>query len=421
MNRNIRRLSIYFFCFFALPAFCGCTVSRQETPSASSADHFLTETPAETVTASGFDSRAESCDTPDGSDGGETRIPAGETAAPSAYTVSADLMETAAQTALPSSGSTDPDNIIDLSTALYTYDKLKADLSWFASHYPQYMTLETAGTTADGRSLFVVYFGNRNASRQIFICAATHAREYMTAQLVMKQLEYYCAHYESGDYNGIPYRTIFGNTCFVLVPMVNPDGVSISQSGEAGLNRQDLREQLKAIYASDISGGFTDLDYDTYLVRWKANGAGVDLNRNYSPGWDSVTDRTAPSFGLYKGAFPGSEPESAALMALIDSLSNPLLAVSYHSYGDLVYWQYGQPEPLWTANSNLAAHISNLTGHSPAGYSNEAGFSNWCVIERGIPSVTVETGTVPCPLPLDQFADLWERHRDMWAMLGTVY
>lgn len=315
-----------------------------------------------------------------------------------------------------------PDAIIDLSTTLYSYQKMENDLQLLAGYYPQYMTLDTASvTTADGRNLYVIYFGNQNASRQIFICAATHAREYMTAQLVMKQLEYYCAHYEDGSYNGTAYRDIFENTCFVIVPMVNPDGVSISQFGEEGLNREDLRQNLRAIYESDKNGGYTDEAYDTYLTRWKANGMGVDLNRNYSPGWESVTDRTAPSSGLYKGTQPGSEAESQALMNIVDGLSNPLLAISYHSYGSLVYWQYGQAEPLWSKNQQLAAHVEALTTYYQAGYSNEAGFSNWCVNVKGIPSVTIETGLVPTPLPLDQFELLWSQNKEMWAMLGTTY
>ena len=108
-------------------------------------------------------------------------------------------------------------------------------------------------------------------------------------------------------------------------------------------------------------------------------------------------------------------------MQLVNGMTSPRAVISYHSYGDLVYWQYGQPEPLWTANQNLAQHISNLTGHYLAGYSNEAGFTNWCIIERKIPAVVVETGTVPTPLPLDQFAPLFEKHRYMWAMLASLY
>lgn len=313
----------------------------------------------------------------------------------------------------------DPDNVIDLSTSLYTYDQMAEDLNLLAQAYPDRMALETIGTTADGRALYVVYFGNRNADRQIFVCAATHAREYMTTQLVMKQLEYYSAHYDTDTYNGQTYREIFTRICFVVVPMVNPDGVSISQLGEAGIQNEALRAGLRSIYESDVANGYTSDGYDYYLTRWKANARGVDLNRNYSPGWNLVTDRSAPSSTFYKGEAPGTEAEVQALMNVVNSLSNPRMAISYHSYGDLVYWQYGQPEPMWSANQELAAAISNLTGHYLAGYSNEAGFSNWCVLEKGIPSVTVETGTVPAPLPIEQFSLLWSQHQYTWVMLGT--
>ena len=315
----------------------------------------------------------------------------------------------------------DPDRVINLDTTLYTYEMMSEDLQYFAQAYPDLVTLTVAGVTEDYRNIYAVYFGNRNAGRQIFICAATHAREYMTTQLVMKQLEFYCAHYDDESYGGRSFWELFRNTCIVLVPMINPDGVTISQRGINALNRQDLREHVQRIYESDRNAGFTSEDFARYQVRWKANAMGVDINRNFSPGWESVTERTAPSSDFFKGSSPGSERESQALMQLIDSLTNPILVISYHSYGDLVYWQYGQPEPLWTRNQVLAQHISDLTGHYLAGYSNEAGFTNWCIRERGIPAVVVETGTVPTPLPLDQFPDLWQRHRYMWAMLAATY
>ena len=316
----------------------------------------------------------------------------------------------------------EPDAIIDTATTLYTYEKMQEDLHYLAAAYPEIVRLYSAGTTEDGRDLSYVVFGNPDAPRQIYICAGTHAREYMTPQLVMRQLAFYCTEYETGTYNGKSFRDLFDNTCFYVEPMVNPDGITISQLGAEGLNRADLRENLYRIFESDLANGTAETsDYAAYLVRWKANALGVDINRNYSPGWESVTERSAPSSTFYKGSAPGSEKESQAQMQIIDSMSNPLMAISYHSYGDLVYWQYGQPEPLWSENQALAQNISNMTGQYLAGYSNEAGFSNWCIIEKGLKSVTVETGTVPCPLPIDQFAELWEEHRLIWAMLADTY
>ena len=322
----------------------------------------------------------------------------------------------------------DANTLVDCSTTLYTYDQMEQDLYALAAAYPHLLQITSIanadGTpilTADGRRMYAAYFGNRNAGQQIFLCAATHGREYMTTQLVMRQLAYYCATYETGSYNGMSYREIFDRTCFVLVPMVNPDGVSISQLGLEGLRSQTLQEQIRSIYNADVAAGYTSSDFATYLIRWKANANGVDLNRNYTPGWESVTDRTAPSSDFFKGYAPGDQPEAQALMTVINQLSNPRLALSYHSYGALVYWQYGQLEPLWSANEQLASAISSLTGYYLAGYSNEAGFSNWCVLEKGIPSVTVETGTVPTPLPLDQLEPLWQQNQEMWSMLGSVY
>ena len=308
--------------------------------------------------------------------------------------------------------------IIDVSTTLYTYDMMQRDLAYLAATYPDRLKLYSAGTTADGRDLSYVVFGNENAPRQIYICAATHAREYMTTQLVMRQLAWYCTQYDTGSYNGIPYSQLFSDICFYVQPMVNPDGVTISQLGENGLRREDLKANLRNIFASDLNAGFAETsDYNAYLVRWKANALGVDMNRNFSPGWETVHERSAPSSTFYKGTEPGSEAETQAQMAIVNSMSNPLMAISYHSYGDLIYWQYGQGEPLWSANEALAARISGMTGQYLAGYSNEAGFSNWCILVKGIRSVTVETGTVPCPLPLYQMDELWPEHREVWALL----
>ena len=95
-----------------------------------------------------------------------------------------------------------PDEIIDTSTTCYTYEMMQADLQYLAKAYPDRLRLFSAGTTEDGRKLSCAILGNPDAPRQIYVCAATHAREYMTAQLVMRQLAYYCTEYDSGTYNG---------------------------------------------------------------------------------------------------------------------------------------------------------------------------------------------------------------------------
>ena len=320
----------------------------------------------------------------------------------------------------PASGTETDPGIVRTDTALYTYNMMVSDLQTIADRYPEHLTLGSAGTTEDGRELFVVGLGNPLAERSFLIVAATHGREYMTAQLVMKQIEFYAANYETGSYNGVPLKELFEKNYFRVMPMVNPDGVSVSELGEAGIRRDDLRANLRSIYASDLAKGFAGNDYAYYLTRWKANANGVDLNRNFSPGWETVNERSAPSSDFYKGPVPGSEKESQALVNVVNEMRHLQAVISYHSYGDLVYWQYGQQEPLWSANRELAQHISNHAGHYLAGYSNEAGFTNWCIRVKGIRAVVVETGRVPTPLPLSEFADLWNRHRYTFAMLSLA-
>ena len=351
----------------------------------------------------------------------EPESAAPETTAPETTAPETAAPETAAPTpSQPDATTPETPGIVRTDTTLYTYDEMAADLAEIAARYPDHLTLGSAGTTADGRLLYRVGFGNPDAERSFLIVAATHGREYMTAQLVMKQIEFYAANYETGSFNGVPFAEIFEKNYLVVVPMVNPDGVSISQLGEAGIRNETLRAGLRTVYDRDRASGYTSDAYERYLVRWKANANGVDLNRNFSPGGETVNERNAPSSDFYKGTAPGSEAETQALIGIVNAMPHLQAVISYHSYGDLVYWQYGQPEPLWSANRVLAEHIRNHAGHYLAGYSNEAGFTNWCIIEKGIRAVVVETGRVPTPLPLSEFADLWQRHRYTWTMLAVT-
>ena len=396
---------------------CGARQAKEETIGR------VETTEEEPTTRRDRTTREEITEEPETSTEALTEAPV-ETEAPTTEEVTTTEEETTTEEATTAApvALRDPEAIIDTTTTLYTYAKMQDDLQYLAAAYPDICHLYSAGKTEDGRDLWYVIFGNPEAERQIYICAATHAREYMTAQLVMRQLAFYCSSYETGNYNGIPFTEIFDKTCFYVEPMVNPDGVTISQLGEEGLYRQDLRENLRAIFQSDVNNGTAETtDYARYLVRWKANALGVDINRNYPPGWETVHERSVPASTHYKGTAPFSERETKAQVAIVESMSNPLMAISYHSYGDLVYWQYAQPEPLWSANQALAQHISNMTGQYLAGYSNEAGFSNWCILEKGILSVTVETGTVSAPLPLDQFPELWSEHKYIWPMLAVTY
>jgi hypothetical protein len=68
---------------------------------------------------------------------------------------------------------------------------------------------------------------------------------------------------------------------------------------------------------------------------------GVDLNRNYSYGWNSCNGSSgSQSSDTYRGPAAASEPETQALMKL-GFAAYPTASLSYHSYSELVLYPYG--------------------------------------------------------------------------------
>ena len=301
-------------------------------------------------------------------------------------------------------------------TEKYTYDQMSQDIQELASRYSSLMKVNTIGTTLDGRNLYEVVVGNINAEKHVLIHGGIHAREYMTPLLIMKQLEYSLAFYGTASYEGRLLSDLFNKTAIHYVPMVNPDGVTISQSGIGGIRSEELRRTIQQCYQNDLAQGRTSAALERYLNYWKANGRGVDLNQNFPADWDEVTSTDMPSYATYKGAAPLSEPESQALANLIQS-RNWTATISYHSMGNIIYWDY--PGNTVSAQSQeLANAVSAKTGYRLAGSSGHGGFKDWLQIkENPIPSLTIEVGSVSCPMPVTEFTDVWNKNQEVWAVV----
>ena len=313
----------------------------------------------------------------------------------------------------------------------YSYEQMASDLYNLSVTYPSLVSVNTAGVSADGRDIYFVNFGNAGAGRQIVICAGLRGSDYVMSQMVMKQLEYYCANYETGVYNDRTYRELFDSTCICVIPLANPDGAAVSQQGEAGLRNESLRSRLAGMFDSDTANGFNDYNYSNYLYHWKANANGVDLTRNFPAGWENSVERTAPSSGLYRGAVAGDQSETQSLIYLLNTMSNPLAAVNYQSGVTGVNWQYGKADQ---AIADLAQKVSSVTGCPLAGIpssgessgmnalscgSPSGDFSGWCIHSRGIPSVTLEMGGSEAPLSSGSLDSLYGANRDLWAALAA--
>lgn len=164
----------------------------------------------------------------------------------------------------------------------YTYENMQDDIEKLQEKYGAYIQISSLGQSADGRELYDLVIGDTNAEKKIFINAGIHAREYITCQLVMKQAEAFLEHIANNDdyeqlsdlqnvdeksCNEVPYKEMWENCQIHVMPMVNPDGVAISQKGLSGLQTEEMRTKVTGIATLDGQEAQGD-----YLINWKSNG-----------------------------------------------------------------------------------------------------------------------------------------------------
>ena len=306
-----------------------------------------------------------------------------------------------------------PDPIVKVPD-MYTYDFMVHDIEELRKAYPEHMTVRSIGQSHDGREIYEVMIGNRNARNHVLIPAAIHGREYITTNLVMKQIEYALCYYDTGGWDGKLLSDMFEETCLHFVPMADPDGVSISQFGLEGIRSEELRKGIEECYANDVAAGKTSDTFENYLKRWKANARGVNLNQNFNANWETGKgSATAPSYSYYGGPYPESENETKALASLFKCRSYKAV-INYHSMGEVIYWDL-DGNKVREKSRFLANNVSALTGYTLL-YSGEgAGFKDYVqLFGTGTPAVTVEVGKGTAPVPSSQMSEIWAENKFVW-------
>lgn len=310
---------------------------------------------------------------------------------------------------------------IDTTNFLYTYETMLFDLDRLKATYYEKMIVRTIAITKDNKEVYEIIIGKPNGKKHIIIHAGIHAREYMTSLLVMRQMEYYLQCLEKETYRGILYRDLFSEITFHIVPMVNPDGVSISQFGLNNIQSDTIKREIKEWYQRDLAAGIAKDSFDIYLKRWKANANGVDLNRNFNYGWEEYIGMDVPGPEKYKGVTVESEPETKALVLLTKQIM-PVVAISYHATGSIIYWDYGQIGNMRNQCHSLVHTISKVTGYeisyADTDKQDAAGYGDWAVMVEKVPSATIEIGIGETPLSGVEYPRIWKENRQMWAALA---
>ncbi len=315
-------------------------------------------------------------------------------------------------------------DIVQVNSQIYSYEQMCRDLNFLRQRYPDKLQVYRIGKTADDRELLDCVIGSENATKDVIIQYSMHAREYINTPLAMRQIEEFLKNWDTPTYNGKTCGSLVNNVRLHLIPMANPDGIAISQGGFEAIRNEEMRAKLNDIWQYDQQNGYGSADYETYYKRWKANGRGVDLNRNFDQNWETTGGRSWYSSSGYAGESAASENETKAIVRLANAI-NCIGEVAYHSMGSIVYWDYGTTGDLHAKDEKLANVVADLTGYALNSTidtgQNSSGCSDYFILERGVPAITIETGKETCPVPIEQWPDIWERNRYIVPALAELF
>lgn len=300
--------------------------------------------------------------------------------------------------------------IVSRSDKKYSYTDMKKDIEELTAKYPDRLTSQVLGESADGRNIYALCLGNPEAEKQIFFTAGMHAREYINCQVVMMMVERYCRNY-GGKYKGKTYRQLFDEVAVYIIPMVNPDGIAISQSGPGAIRNAALRKKVQKM---PRRGGYSN---------WKSNARGVDLNHNYKM-YAGKHPQKKPASENYPGPSRFSESETKAVRDLMKSMTNMKACLNYHSMGQVIYWGY-KNKSYKSKSYALAKMFRQMTGYylidesyTKATYGD---LEHYVINEYRIPYVCIETGYGGVPVSSRQLLPIYNKVMDSFEKTAYMY
>ncbi len=105
----------------------------------------------------------------------------------------------------------------------------------------------------------------------------------------------------------------------------------------------------------------------------------------------------------------------------------PQLAISYHSAGEIIYWNYKTKSANLARDRAIAQRYANLTGYrliSPSPNPSGGGFTDWFITEFGRPAITPEISRVVSGqhVPLGEWDRIWRQHQGTaWMIVQEGY
>ena len=297
----------------------------------------------------------------------------------------------------------------DFYTAPPTYERYLKKLQSLKKGYP-FLQLSSVGQSLCGRQLYAVSLGAPNPCT--LFAGGFHAQEWLTVQLLLRFTEDLAEAWQQGKaLAGVRIGADLNQRGLTILPMVNPDGISIALEGAASAGRYaDTAARIQAANPA----------------LWQANARGVDLNHNFDAGFAQLRAMEQeqgidqPSPRQYGGLFAHSEPESRAIVSFLRSCRVETL-YAFHSQGEEIFWEYGERTPA--RSRYLAQMLSKASGYrlvENAGLFSHGGCKDYFIERFQRPGFTIEIGKGTNPLPVEDLDGIYAKLQEMLVMAAVI-
>ena len=232
---------------------------------------------------------------------------------------------------------------------MYKYAEMLSELDDMAAQYPNLITVKSPISTFqtwEGRSIFHVKISDNpttdeSTETKVLYTAIHHAREPLSMSETIFYMWYLLENYATND----EVKFLVDHTELYFVPCINPDGYIQNETTDpngGGMHRKNKRNV-----------GTTNV--------------GVDLNRNYSYGWNTTGVSSDVDSDVYPGTSAFSEPETQAIKWLVENVGFTS-AFNAHTHGKLLLYPVGTTENEFADHHDYfdeySSHMATFNGYT---------------------------------------------------------
>ncbi len=332
----------------------------------------------------------------------------------------------------------------------YRYDELTEVLNAFAREHPHLVTLESIGTSYEGREVWLITLSNNKLDSPedkpaLWLDGNIHATEVSPSAACIYFIDFMLKHYGSRE----DVTRALDSRTFYICPRVNPDGAEWALADKPKLIRSSTRpypfdeEPLDGLHQEDIDGDGRMLmmriqdpngpwkaseqeprllvqreptevggtyyrllpegrldNYDGVTLKMQPKKEGLDLNRNFPANWRQENEQVGA------GPFPTSESEVRNLVDFIVRHKNITGGMTFHTLSGVLLRPYSHKpddemaaEDLWTFK-RIGDKGTEITGYPNISVFHDfkyhpkqvitGGFDDWLYDHLGMFAWTVE-------------------------------